>query len=292
MPDLNTSAHHHSLTRTLISEIETNQDQRGAAHKLKLNHFFWLLPCPHTPQPWPWLIWIGLGRLNSKSHFDNFDFWQYIWTPTLDLFTITIWTTTWTTRNSSKAGTTPAIAFGRCATTCPMAAPIRNHSDRTATDNGGADNPNNDGDGSEQGDDLPGGPDDDPPDDDGPGDHPDNPNNSDDDVQHKLSDAIAVLLRNVHHQGDGSCSNFWESDPFDGTDPTKFCKFLVQLQLSLNDRPRTFTDNSKKVKFTILYLKDIALAHFKNSLLGPDLWICLQVENQFCISRHSCRSWK
>ena len=74
------------------------------------------------------------------------------------------------------------------------AAPIRNHSDWTATDNGSADNPNDDGDGSEQDDDLPGGPDDDPPDDDGPGDHPDNPNDSDNDVQHNLSD--------------GSCSNF------------------------------------------------------------------------------------
>ena len=82
------------------------------------------------------------------------------------------------------------------------AAPIRNHSDWTATDNGSADNPNDDGDGSEQNDDLPGGPDD------GPGNHPDNPNDSDDDVQHNLADAIAVLPRNVHHQGDGSCSNF------------------------------------------------------------------------------------
>jgi Ty3 transposon capsid-like protein/zinc knuckle protein len=163
---------------------------------------------------------------------------------------------------------TPDIAFGRRATTRPATAPNRNNSDRTATDNGDGDNPDDDGDGSGQEGDLPGGPDDDPPDDEGPDDQP---NDSDDDVQHNLADTIAALARNVHHQGDGSRSKVREPDPFDGTDPTKLRTFLVQLQLSFNDRPRAFANDRKKVNFAISYLKGIALAHFENSLLEPDL---------------------
>jgi hypothetical protein len=180
-------------------------------------------------------------------------------------------TITRTTRNSRNAGTVPDIAFGRRATTRPATAP-RNNTDRTASDNlGGNDNPD-DGDGGGHDSDLPGGPDDDPPDDDGPGDPSDNPDDSDEDVQHNLADAIAALARNVHHQGDGSRSKVREPDPFDGTDPTKLRTFLVQLQLSFNDRPRAFADDSKRVNFAISYLKGIALAHFENSLLEPDLF--------------------
>src|SRR5882762_11642120 len=90
------------------------------------------------------------------------------------------------------------------------------------------------------------------PNDDGPS---KNPDNSDNDVQHNLADAIAALAKNVQHQGDGSCSKVREPDPFDGTDPTKLHTFLVQLQLSFNDRPRVFKVDQRKVNFAISYLK-------------------------------------
>ena len=115
-------------------------------------------------------------------------------------------TITRTTRNSQNAGLTPDIAFGRRATTRPATAPNRNNSNQTTTDNGNGDNPDDDGDGSGQEGDLPGGPDDDPPDDDGPGDQSDNPDNSVDEQQNNLADAISTLARNVQQQGDGSRS--------------------------------------------------------------------------------------
>ena len=145
--------------------------------------------------------------------------------------------TTWTTRNSSNAGNNNEVAFGRRITSRTTS--NRHHSDRTATDNlGGEDNPddNDHGNGSGPEGDPHGEPDDDPPDDDGPGDQPDDPDDPDDDVQNNLADAISVLARSVQHQGDGSRSKVREPDPFDGTDPTKLRTFLVQLQLSFNDR--------------------------------------------------------
>jgi len=41
--------------------------------------------------------------------------------------------------------------------------------------------------------------------------------------------------------------------------------------LSFNDRPRAFVEDHRKVNFAISYLKGIALAHFENSLVEPDL---------------------
>jgi hypothetical protein len=111
-----------------------------------------------------------------------------------------------------------------------------------------------------------------PPNEDGPDDLSDDPDHSDDDAQHNLADAIAALAKNVKHQGDGSRTKVREPDPFDGTDPTKLRTFLVQLQLSFRDRPRAFADDSRKVNFAISYLKGIALAHFENSLIKPDLY--------------------
>src|SRR6202050_2925881 len=155
-------------------------------------------------------------------------------------------TTTRTTRNSTNAGTNPEVAFGRRIT--PRATSNRHNSDQPATNNpGGGDNPDGDDHGNDDGpeDDLPGDPDNDPPDDDLPDD--DNPDdNPDNDVQNNLADAIAALARNVRHQGDGSRSKVREPDPFDGTDPTKLRTFLVQLQLSFNDRPRAFNGDRKK----------------------------------------------
>ena len=158
----------------------------------------------------------------------------------------------------------------------PVTTP-RHNSDHTATGSHGiGDNPNGDDPGDEnhgggQGNENPGGPNDDPPDN-GPSDQSDNPDDSNDDVQHNLADAIAALAWNVQHQGDGSRSKVWEPDPFDGTNPTKLRTFLVQLQLSFNDRPRAFAKEHRKVNFAISYLKGIALAHFENSLIEPDLY--------------------
>ena len=91
-------------------------------------------------------------------------------------------------------------------------------------------------------------------------------------MHNNLADAIAALARNVKSQGDGPRSKVREPNPFDGTDPTKLRTFLVQLQLSFNDRPRTFSDDRRKVNFAISFLKGIALAHFENSLIEPDLF--------------------
>ena len=61
------------------------------------------------------------------------------------------------------------------------------------------------------------------------------------------------------------------TDPFNGTDPTKLRTFLVQLRLGFNDCPRAFVNDRNKVNFAISYLKGIALTHFENSLIEPDL---------------------
>src|SRR6202040_3517484 len=62
-----------------------------------------------------------------------------------------------------------------------------------------------------------------------------------------------------------------EPDPFDGTDPAKLRTFLVQLQLSFNDRPSAFGNGRRKVNFAISYLKGIALIYFETSLLELDV---------------------
>ena len=174
-----------------------------------------------------------------------------------------------TTRNSRNAGSNPGIAFG---THLPRPAREQNNSDKTATENHfGGNHPEGDGDEPDDGD--PGDPDDDPPeDDDGPGDHPNDHDGNDNDVQHNLADAIAALARSMQNQGEGSRSKVREPDPFDGTDPSKLRTFLVQLQLSFNDRPRVFEVDQRKVNFAISYLKGIALAHFENSLIEPNVF--------------------
>ena len=90
-------------------------------------------------------------------------------------------------------------------------------------------------------------------------------------MENNLADIIAALARNVQHQGDGPRSKVREPDPFDGTDPAKLRKFLVQLRLSFNDHPRAFANDRNKVNFAISYLKGIALTHFENSLIELDL---------------------
>src|ERR1700676_317361 len=178
-------------------------------------------------------------------------------------------TTGRTTVNSRNAGDTPGIAFGRHIPHNSELTPTRNTSERSATECRRAGSNPGDGDGGDEpGGGNPGEPDDNPPHDD----HPDQPDNPEDDLHNNLADAIAALARNVKSQGGGPRSKVREPDPFDRTDPTKLRTFLVQLQLSFNDHPRTFSNDRRKVDFAISYLKGIALAHFEISLIEPDLF--------------------
>src|SRR6202040_1223551 len=93
----------------------------------------------------------------------------------------------------------------------------------------------------------------------------------DENAGNNLATAISALARNVRTQGDGSQAKVQEPDPFDGTDPTKLQTFLVQLQLSFSDRPQSFGQDNWKVNFAISYVKGLALAHFENALIEPDV---------------------
>ena len=78
--------------------------------------------------------------------------------------------------------------------------------------------------------------------DEGLGDEPlDRRTDSDDEnAGNNLATTISALARNVRTQGDGSRAKVREPNPFNGTDPTKLRTFLVQLQLSFSNRPRSF----------------------------------------------------
>src|ERR1700692_1270587 len=138
-------------------------------------------------------------------------------------------------------------AFGRHLPPCPIPAWDQNNSHKTATKNHfGGNHP--DGDGDEPDNDNPRDPDDDPPeDDDGPGNHPNDHDGSNNDVQHNLADTIPMLARSMQHQGDGSCLKVQEPDLFDSTGPSKLCTFLVQLQLSFN-KPLCIQSQPNKIK--------------------------------------------
>src|ERR1700674_703300 len=160
--------------------------------------------------------------------------------------TATITTTGQTTQNSRNAGNSE-VAFGRHIPNRSDSTPNRNLSDRPTAKP-------RDGSGSQPGDDNPGGgdgpggeepSDDEPPNNDPPGDE------DDPDMQGNLADAIAALARNIKQQGDGGRTKVREPDPFDGTDPIKLRTFLVQLQLSFNDRPRAFSTDRRKVNLSI-----------------------------------------
>src|ERR1700722_16435206 len=61
-------------------------------------------------------------------------------------------------------------------------------------------------------------------------------------------------------------------NPIHSTVPTpQNSEHLIQLQLSFSDRPRSFGQDNRKVNFAISYLKGLALAHFENALIHPDL---------------------
>ena len=101
-----------------------------------------------------------------------------------------------TTRNSRNANITN-ITFGRCVGSHPVTTP-RHNSDHTAMgshdvgDNPDGDDLGDENHGGGQGNENPGEPNNDPPDND-PSDQSDNPDDSDDDVQHNLADVIAAL---------------------------------------------------------------------------------------------------
>src|SRR3984957_5770816 len=89
--------------------------------------------------------------------------------------------------------------------------------------------------------------------------------------------AISALAKNVRTQGDGSRAKVQEPDPFDGTDPTKLQTCLVHF----SDRPRSFGQDYWKVNFTISYLTGLALAHFENALIEPDILVAANWPNNY-----------
>src|ERR1700722_7087578 len=183
------------------------------------------------------------------------------------------------TRNSRNAGSVPGIAFGRTIPPrvstprrLPSVPPSESRFEELGSEHGDGNHGDEDEElGGDFGDGNPDGPGNDPPDDNGPGDHHDNEDPYDDGNQPNLADAIAALARNVGSQRESSRTKVREPDPFDGTDPAKLRTFLVQLQLSFNDRPLAFGNGRRKVNFAISYLKGMALAYFETSLLEPDV---------------------
>ena len=75
-----------------------------------------------------------------------------------------------------------------------------------------------------------------------------------------------ALARNVRTQGDSSRAKVREPDPFDGTAPTK-----LHSLFNFSNRPQSFSQDDRKVNFAISYLKGLALAHFENALIEPDI---------------------
>src|ERR1700723_1599419 len=183
------------------------------------------------------------------------------------------------TRNSRNAGSGTGIAFSRTipprvSTPCrlPSIPPSESRFEELGSEHGDGNHGDEDVEqGGDFGDGNPNGPGNDPPDDNGPGDHHDDEDPYDDENQPNLADAIAALARNVGSQRESSRTKVREPDPFDGTDPAKLRTFLVQLQLSFNDRPSAFGNGRRKVNFAISYLKGMALAYFETSLLKPNI---------------------
>ncbi|KIO12104.1 hypothetical protein M404DRAFT_96873, partial [Pisolithus tinctorius Marx 270] len=125
--------------------------------------------------------------------------------------------------------------------------------------------------------------------DDGPNPDPDYPDgdpngggSSDGDIPEDLAelpeDPLVALARTVHVlvqssscTGDSALkTKVHEANTFDGSDPKKLCKFLIQCELNFQDCPCTFCSDRAKVTFTQSYLKGMALAWFEPDLLNPD----------------------
>src|SRR6202040_3159381 len=50
---------------------------------------------------------------------------------------------------------------------------------------------------------------------------------------------------------------------------------------NFSDRPRSFSQDDRKVNFAISYLKGLALAHFENALIEPDLLAAVTWPNNY-----------
>ncbi|KIN94151.1 hypothetical protein M404DRAFT_35335 [Pisolithus tinctorius Marx 270] len=129
--------------------------------------------------------------------------------------------------------------------------------------------------------------------DDGPDPNPDDPDGDPDsggssdgvipkDPAELPEDPLIALARAVHalaqpslHTGDSTLkTKVHKPDTFDGSDPKKLCKFLIQCKLSFQDHPCAFFSNRAKVTFTQSYLKGMALAWFEPDLLNPKNYDC------------------
>ena len=87
-----------------------------------------------------------------------------------------------------------------------------------------------------------------------------------------LSEAISLLARTLRDQPRqepmaNEKGNVRDPDQYDGSDTTKLCPFLAQLELVFKARPRTFALETKKVTYAISYLKGTALQWFEPYLL-------------------------
>src|SRR3984957_9592614 len=194
------------------------------------------------------LFYIGLREIDNWVTGSNSIFELTLLKPHSFLIMTTRTITGRSTRNSRNARSVPGIAFGRtipprASTPCqlPSVPPSESQFEELGSEHGDGNHGDEHlGQGGDFGDGIPDGPGNDPPDDNGPGDHHDDEDPYDDGNQPNLADAIAALARNIGSQRESSRTKVRQPDPFDGTDPAKLRTFLVQLQLSFNDRPSAF----------------------------------------------------
>ncbi|KIO01160.1 hypothetical protein M404DRAFT_150965 [Pisolithus tinctorius Marx 270] len=100
-------------------------------------------------------------------------------------------------------------------------------------------------------------------------------------VLDSLTRAVQSLARSSRRDTEGSSGSakVRELDTFDGTDPKKLQQFLIQCELTFQNKPRTFCDDCRKVTFAQSYLKGMALEWFEPDLLltsepeDPPLWM-------------------
>ena len=80
--------------------------------------------------------------------------------------------------------------------------------------------------------------------------------------------AIATALGGL--QTAGRRSKIRPPDQFNSTDPMKLRKFLVNIQLNINDNPKAYDTDAKKISFVLSYLTGSALDWFEPEILYPD----------------------
>lgn len=75
---------------------------------------------------------------------------------------------------------------------------------------------------------------------------------------------IATNLSAVQSPSD---TKMKQPDPFDGSDPYKLRKFLVNVQLNINAKPKAYDTDSKKISYVLSYLSGSALDWFEPEIL-------------------------